>query len=198
MAYAVGFRPWERAGRDAAEQFGALLDREALERSTPLGRAVDLGCGTGAHTIGLAGRGWQAVGIDNQPRALRIARARAAEAGADATFIAADVTALAARDVGSAADFLLDVGCFHHLGAPQRRAMAAAVTAVAAPGATLLMLAFSPGRRGLLPPGASRDEIETAFGRWVVIADEAADTSGMPRALRGTAPRWYRLRLTRS
>jgi hypothetical protein len=60
------------------------------------------------------------------------------------------------------------------------------------------MLAFSPGRRGILPPGASRDEIETAFGRWAVIADEMADTSGMPRALAGTAPRWYRLRLTRS
>jgi hypothetical protein len=35
VAYAVGFRPWERAGREAAEQFGELLDREAMERPTP-------------------------------------------------------------------------------------------------------------------------------------------------------------------
>ena len=55
------------------------------------------------------------------------------------------------------------------------------------------MLAFSPARRGPLPPGASREEIETAFGGWKILADEPADTSGMPRALQGSAPRWYRL-----
>jgi hypothetical protein len=47
-----------------------------------------------------------------------------------------------------------------------------------------------------MPPGASREEIETAFGGWKILADEPADTSGMPRALQGSAPRWYRLRLS--
>ncbi len=196
VAYAVGFRPWERAGREAARQFGELLDREAKDRPVPPGRAVDLGCGTGTHTIELARRGWQATGIDNQPRALRAARARAAgEPGA--TFVPGDVTALSLADTGSAADFFLDVGCFHGLTAPQRRAMAAGVSATAAPDATFLLLAFSPGRRGLLPPGAGRAEIETVFSGWTVIADEPADVSGMPRALQGSAPRWYRLRLNR-
>lgn len=197
MAYAVGFRPWERAGQEAAEDFAELLDREAKDRPVPPGRAVDLGCGTGAHTIELAGRGWQATGIDNQPRALRIARAHAAASGSDAAFVRADVTALSLAGLGSAADFFLDVGCFHGLTAQQRRAMAAGVTAAAAPDATFLLLAFSPGRRGLLPSGASRAEIETVFSSWTVIADEPADGSGMPRALQGSAPRWYRLRLNR-
>ncbi|MGE5292094.1 MAG: class I SAM-dependent methyltransferase [Micromonosporaceae bacterium] len=196
VAYAVGFRPWERAGREAAEQFGGLLDREAMERSAPPGRAVDLGCGTGTHTIDLASRGWRAVGIDNQPRALRVARARAAASGTDATFVQADVTALRADDIGAPADFFLDVGCFHHLPGLGRQAMADRVTAAAAPHATLLMLAFSPGRRGPLPPGASREEIETAFCDWRILADEPADTGGMPRTLQGTAPQWYRLKLS--
>jgi hypothetical protein len=74
--------------------------------------------------------------------------------------------------------------------------MAGCVTAAAAPDAILLMLAFNPARRGPLPPGASREEIETAFGGWKILADEPADTSGMPRALQGSAPRWYRLRLS--
>jgi SAM-dependent methyltransferase len=196
VAYAVGFRPWERAGREAAEQFGELLDREAMERPTPPGRAVDLGCGTGTHAIDLASQGWRAVGIDNQRRALQIARARAAASGTDVTFVQGDVAALRVDDIGAPADFFLDVGCFHHLPGPARQAMADCVTAAAAPDATLLLLAFSPGRRGPLAPGASREEIETAFGSWKILADEPADTSGMPRALQGSAPRWYRLRLS--
>jgi len=167
-----------------------------MERPTPPGRAVDLGCGTGSHAIDLASRGWRAVGIDNQRRALKIARARAAASGADVTFVPGDVTALQAGDIGAPADFFLDVGCFHHLPGPGRQAMAESVTAAAAPGATLLMLTFSPARRGPMPPGASREEIETAFGGWKILADEPADTSGMPRALQGSAPRWYRLRLS--
>jgi methylase of polypeptide subunit release factors len=101
VAYAVGFRPWERAGQRAAGHFAALLDREQQDRPAPPGRAVDLGCGTGAHTIGLASRGWQCVGIDNQPRAL--ARAQAAAAGSAATFVHADVTTFSGDDIGGPA-----------------------------------------------------------------------------------------------
>jgi SAM-dependent methyltransferase len=195
LAYAIGFRPWEQAGRQAAAEFSRLLDCEASQRPAPPGRAVDLGCGTGTHTIELANRGWQATGIDNQSRPLRIARTHAAASGVDVAFVRGDVTALQTSDIGGAADFFLDVGCFHHLSQPDRRAMAAAVTAAAAPAATILLLAFSAGRRGPLPAGASRDEVGTTFANWTILADEPADTSGMPRPLRSSAPRWYRLRL---
>lgn len=105
------------------------------------------------------------------------------------------MTSLRRDDIGAAADFFADVGCFHHLPGPARQAMAAAVTATAAPGATLLLLAFAPGRRGPLPAGASREEVETTFDSWAILADEPADTSGMPRPLQHSAPRWYRLGL---
>jgi SAM-dependent methyltransferase len=196
LAYAIGFRPWEQAGRQAAEEFSSLLDREASQRPAPPGRAVDLGCGTGTHTIELANRGWQAVGIDNQPRALRIALARPAASHADVTFVQGDVTTLRRDDIGGAADFFLDVGCFHHLPGPGRQAMAAAITAASAPAATLLLLAFSPARRGPLAPGASREQIQATFAGWEILADQPADASGMPRPLQSSAPRWYRLRLS--
>ena len=196
LAYAIGFRPWEQAGRQAAAEFSRLLDREASQRPAPPGRAVDLGCGTGAHTIELANRGWQAAGVDNQPRALRIARARAAACQADVTFVHGDVTTLRLDDIGGAADFFLDVGCFHHMPGPGRQAMAAAITAAAAPAATLLLLAFSPARRGpLLPAGASREQIQATFPGREILADQPADASGMPRPLQSSAPRWYRLQL---
>jgi SAM-dependent methyltransferase len=161
----------------------------------PPGRAVDLGCGTGAHTIELANRGWQTVGVDNQPRALRIARARPAASRADVTFIHGDVTTLQRDDIGGAADFFLDVGCFHHLPGPARQAMATAITAAAAPAATLLLLAFRPARRGPLAAGASREQIQATFAAWEILTDQPADASGMSRPLRNSAPRWYRLQL---
>ena len=195
IAYRIGFTPWERAGRAGAKELSSLFEREETGRGVPFGRALDLGCGTGAHAIELAGRGWQATGIDLVPRAVRMARQRAAAAGAgnEVRFIRGDVTALEASDAGNGFSFLLDVGCFHGLSDAQRTAMARGVSAVAAEDATLLLLAFQPGRRGPLPRGASRADIMAAFTGWAITADEPADTSGMPGPLKNAAPRWYRL-----
>lgn len=55
--YRFGITPWERYGTAAAASIAALLDREAAERSRPLGRALDLGCGRGQYTPSLRGSG---------------------------------------------------------------------------------------------------------------------------------------------
>ena len=117
IAYRIGFTPWERAGRAGAKELSSLFEREETDRGVPFGRALDLGCGTGAHTIELAGRRWQATGIDMVPRAVQMARQRAAAAGAGngVRFIRGDVTALEASEAGTGFSFLLDVGCFHGL-----------------------------------------------------------------------------------
>jgi hypothetical protein len=67
------------------------------------------------------------------------------------------------------------------------------VTALATSSATLLMLAFVPGRRPFLPRGADRNDVETALPGWRVLDVEAADTSGMPGPMKRTAPQWFRL-----
>jgi SAM-dependent methyltransferase len=74
--YRFGFTPWERYATAAAARIAALLDREETERSRPLGRALDLGCGRGRYTPELARRGWEAVGIDYVPAAIEAAAAR--------------------------------------------------------------------------------------------------------------------------
>jgi 2-polyprenyl-3-methyl-5-hydroxy-6-metoxy-1,4-benzoquinol methylase len=71
LLYGLGFTPRERYVKAAATSIGMLLDREQAERSSPLGRALDLYCGRGVYAHALAKRGWQVVGIDNVPRALR-------------------------------------------------------------------------------------------------------------------------------
>lgn len=190
VAYRLGFTPWERYPEAASASVDALLDREEAERPRPLGRALDLGCGRGLWTHRLAGRGWLAVGVDHVPQAVDEA-ARRGTAGAQ--FVVGDVTALEPAGLGTF-DLFLDVGCFQGLSAEQRRAEGRGVTALARPGATLLLLAFSPTRLRSLVGGASRADVERAFAGWEVVAVEPADTAGLGWPLDRSRPQWYRLR----
>jgi hypothetical protein len=74
------------------------------------------------------------------------------------------------------------------------RAVSREVTAVATDDAALLMYAFSPGRRGPLPRGISREEIEQAYGGWTITNEEAFDLNGAPGFVQKARPRFYRLR----
>ncbi|MPZ94918.1 MAG: methyltransferase domain-containing protein [Propionibacteriales bacterium] len=189
LAYRLGLTPWERYGSAAAASINALLDREEAERSRPLGRAIDLGCGRGQYTPELAKRGWEAVGIDNIPRAIDEANRRG---GSGATFVVGDVTDLASADLGTF-DFFFDVGCFQGLSSEQRLAQGRGVSALANPGATLLMLAFQPTSVRSVAGGVSRAEVEAAFSGWEMLAVEPADTTGLGWPMNKTAPQWYRL-----
>ena len=196
LLYWVGFTPWEQMARlPAAEQVAALFGREEAGREPPYGPALDLGCGSGIWAVKLKARGWQVTGVDFVPKALRRARERAQEAGVEVQLIEGDVTALRATSVGSGFRFLLDFALFHdELTDVQREAMGREVSAVAAPGATMLMLAWAHGRRRLLPRGASRGDIEAAYPAWRVIDEEAVvDEPRAPKYVRKADPRFYRL-----
>jgi ubiquinone/menaquinone biosynthesis C-methylase UbiE len=67
---------------------------EALTRDLPIGRALDVACGTGRHAARLAAAGHATVGIDATPAMLDLARRRAP--GAD--FRLGDFTALPVDD----------------------------------------------------------------------------------------------------
>lgn len=90
---------------------------------------------------------------------------------------------------------LLDTGTFHGLADAQREAMGREVNAVAAPDATLILDCFSPRRRGPLPRGASRNDIERAFPGWRITDVEVADAEpdSLARLLRFDE-RFYALR----
>lgn len=194
VAYQLGVTPWERAGEAGVHQLASLLDREERERSAPYGKALDLGCGRGMHSVTLARRGWDVTGVDVVPKAVKAARERAAAAGVDVNFLVADVTTLSPSEVGKGFDFFLDVGCLHGLNDEQRQAMAATVSGLAATDATLLLFAFQPGKRGPLPSGADQAHIESVFTGWTLVESDAAETAGMPGPLKKAAPRLFRLR----
>jgi SAM-dependent methyltransferase len=197
VAYRVGFHPWEALAEHPpfARKLSDLLDREEAGREPPYGRALDLGCGSGIWGVHLAKRGWQVTGVDLVGKAVRRARERAREAGVDVPFVQGDVTGLRGTGVGSGFRLVLDTGTFHGLNAAQREAMGREVSAVAADDATVLLDVFAPGRRGPLPRGATRSDVEAAFPGWKVTDTEVADTEpdALARRLKFDE-HWYRLR----
>ena len=197
--YLVGMTPWERMpSLPIGEQAVALLDREECGREPPYGRALDLGCGTGFWSVRLAQRGWKVTGIDIVPKAVRTARKRASGAGVEILFVEGSVTTLTAAGIGSEFHLILDFGVVHGLQPEHVRAVSREVTAVAAEDATLLMYAFSPGRRGPLPRGISREEIEQAYTGWRITDEKAFDLAGAPRFVQKARPRFYCLRRRQS
>ena len=85
---------WERR-RDEPEH-RELVEKTADELAHVVaqpGPVADLGCGPGAHTLALARRGYEVVGIDGSPRMVEVARSRAAREEVGATFHVHDLTA---------------------------------------------------------------------------------------------------------
>jgi SAM-dependent methyltransferase len=193
--YALGLRVWERETPAAAlvalvEGAGALP-----------GRALDLGCGSGTDSVYLARRGWDVTGVDLVPRALALARRRAAAAGVAARFVLGDVTRLQELGVGGGYALLLDFGCFHTLPADQRAAYVAGVSAAAAPGATFLLYGFArPPRLAPVAAGLTPEEVRRRFvgPRWALDGAEPVPTAalrvGGARVGRSFALWCYRLR----
>jgi SAM-dependent methyltransferase len=195
VQYLVGMTPWERMpSLPIGQQAVALIEREERRRKPPYGHALDLGCGTGFWSVYLAQRGWEVTGVDIVPKAVRRARARAREAGVEALFVKGSVTALTATGIGSGFRFILDFGVVHGLSPEHVRAVSREVTAVTTKDATLLMYAFSPGSRGPLPRGISREEIEQAYGDWLITDEEDFDLTQAPRFVQKAYPRFYCLR----
>src|SRR6267154_2277895 len=74
--YMQGVPPWDIGRSQPA--FAELAERGRLA-----GRVLDAGCGTGEHTLMAAALGLDTTGIDGSPRAIDLARRKAAERGVD-------------------------------------------------------------------------------------------------------------------
>lgn len=177
LFYRLGFHPWEDLAEHPpfAQTLRALFEREERDREPPYGRALDLGCGSAVWGIELAKRGWQVTGVELVEKALERARERVREAGADMRLVQGDVTHLRETDVGDDFRLVLDTGTFHGLDADQRAAMGREVSAIAAQDATVLLDVFAPRRRGPLPRGAGKSDVEAAFPDWTITDVEVAD-----------------------
>lgn len=163
LFYNVGYRlarmPWETGPREE------LVELVESGRLRP-GRAVDLGCGTGANAMFLAERGFDVTGVDFAPTALAKARAAANGAGVVVRFVEADLTDL--RVPLGTFDVLVDYSTLDELAPSARDRYVSGVVPLARPGAQFLLWCFEwmPRRRDRLvglrsmAPG----EVEQRFG----------------------------------
>jgi SAM-dependent methyltransferase len=197
LAYALGFHPWEDA-EDQPEFVRKISELFAEEEDgrPPYGPALDVGTGSGIWGIRLAQRGWKVTGIDIVPKALRRARDRVEKAGVDMQLVPGDVTDLRPAGIEPGFRLVLDTGTFHGLTSNQRAAMGCEVDAVASEDATVLLLVWEPKRRGSLPRGASRSEVEDAFPGWKVTDVEPSGFQAPKpiEVLLKPDEHWYRLR----
>lgn len=148
------------------------------------GRAVDLGSGTGRNAIYLARHGWDVVGVEMSGYAVEVSRRKATEQGAPARFVQGDVTKLADLDIGAAFNLFMDGGCYHTLPPGRRDAFGESVTAVAAPGARLIMIGF----RQSLSAGTQGDGLLKRLPGWRVLSEDRVPGQEMHEYVSGPAP----------
>jgi SAM-dependent methyltransferase len=132
--------------------------------------ALELGCGTGDTSIYLAKRGWQVTAVDFVPSALEKARAKARVDNITVNFIHADVRHLRQAGINGPMQLIVDNGCLHNMNDDDRDSYVREVSAVAAPDARLLIVAFIPGGRFGVR-GIDRTEMERRFASgWTLVS----------------------------
>jgi len=156
----------------------AVVDLVEGPNALPPGRALDLGCGSGRHTIYLAEHGWDVTGVDLVKDAVESARQKAAAAGVRPTLVQGDVTELAALGIRSKHSLIVDAGCFHGLPARLRDAYVPGVTNVAAPGAVLLILGLA---KHPVLKGVKADEVRDRFRGWELVSAQSLAGAEMLR-----------------
>ena len=159
--------PWETGPR--AELVELVEEGRLTPAALPPGRAIDLGCGSGANAIFLARHRFEVTGVDFSAVALDKAEAAAQAAGVTVEFVRGDLTAGTVPGVDGPFDLLVDYGTLDDLRRSSRPAMAALVTRLARPGAMFLLWCFYDEipwwrRRGARFPGLRPGDEQSLFG----------------------------------
>jgi SAM-dependent methyltransferase len=175
--------PWDIGRPQPA--FVRLADTGALA-----GALLDAGCGTGEHTILAARHGADALGIDVSPRAIEIARRKAAMRGVGTIFQVLD--ALRLDTLGESFDTIVDSGLFHVFDDAARTRYVTAVRAVLRPGGHLHLMCFSerqPGDWG--PRRVTEGDLRAAFdSSWRIASLTPAHFDVNPGLGAPTAEAW--------
>lgn len=150
----------------------------------PPGRALDVGCGEGADTVWLAGRGWQVTAVDISSVALDRAAGQAASAGV-ADRVAFRHADLRTDPPGDGYDLVS--AQYMHLQPEDRRELYARLAAAVGPGGTLLVVGHHPldlalfvGRMHFPDALFTAEEIAGLLdpAEWKVVTAEARPRTG--------------------
>lgn len=173
--YLRGLTPWDTQ----------ITPPEVMEflATTPPGRALDLGCGTGTNAITLSRHGWQVVAVDFVPSAIFTARKKAAAARQRIVFNLTSVTDLSM--IPGKFDYALDIGCFFGLPVEERGKYVANLAERLLPDGWFMLYAWCPRERQGKQVGVSVEEVDRLLSpdferRRLEVGEEA-----------GAASAWY-------
>ena len=161
LYYVIGRTPWD-TGEIPPELTELLGEGEIMP-----GRALDVGCGTGTHSIYMAKHCPEVVGVDFSRPALRQARRKAERAGANVRFQTADVLRLGlpdSPDLGGQFDFMLDLSCMHTFSVEDRGRYGESASRVVRPGGYVLLYAWQPREQDGRTVGLSQEETQAVMG----------------------------------
>lgn len=176
--YLQGFIPWDTGTPDPE-----LVDF-VRGRGLQAGRALDIGCGTGTHTLWLAARGFDVLGVDVSTRAIELAQAKAAEDPASGKIRFEVLDFLASLPEEPPFDLVFDRGVFHVFDAAgDRERFASQVARCLAPSGQWLSLIGStegpPREEG--PPRRSARDVANAIEPALEIAELRATVFDLER-----------------
>ena len=133
----------------------------ALVDALPAGRALDIGCGTGTTSLYLATHGWDVIGVDFVPSAVRQAKRNAKQSDGYARFYVANAAKL--DFLTDPLDFAIDIGCLHSLSPTDQRDYAAHLARLTVGGAVYALYAFTTRLIGNRKTGLTVEAIRTLF-----------------------------------
>ena len=131
-----------------------------------LGRAIDLGCGAGLEAIYLAKKGFEVIGVDFSPTAIRRARRTAEEARVPVRFLIDDLTCL--RHIHGSFDLLTDFGALNDMDQDARELYVQNILPLTQPGSCFLLMGFENR--------LSNEEVEQRFGNSFSVETLARQT----------------------
>ncbi len=132
---------------------------------------LDVGCGTGEHSLLAAALGLPVLGVDVAETALAMARKKAGDRGVKAEFAVADALHLEALDRRFRT--VLDCALFHTFNEVERPGYVASLASVAEQGGTLYVLCFSDEGPGIGPHPVREEELRAAFppgSGWQIVS----------------------------
>ncbi|MCF6388059.1 class I SAM-dependent methyltransferase [Mycobacterium sp. MBM] len=138
-----------------------------IEAGKVHGEVLDAGCGEAATALALAERGFTAVGLDQSPTAIEMARAEAARRSlTNVTFEVADISDFDGYD--GRFGTVIDSTLFHSMPVELREGYQQSIVRAAAPGASYFVLVFDAAA---VPAGGpinavTADELRDVVGRY--------------------------------
>ncbi|MGB8219865.1 MAG: class I SAM-dependent methyltransferase [Methanoregula sp.] len=105
-------------------------------------KTIDLGCGAGNYAIYLTGLGFEVIGVDSSPTAIKMAEEQAKIRGVRCRFVVADLLG-DLHEVTDTFDFAYDWEFLHHIFPEDRETYIRNVHKITNPGATYFSVCFA-------------------------------------------------------